>query len=162
MSIARIILILSIILIHPIFAGPCYDNLYDDARALSIYEDTYNAENGEYTCDKGLLGWTPTHTNIDEWNCEYADRHGYGWNYTNGSSNSNVSNMGVWVSAPACPTPDMALGCLKFSSDLQSLKNAEEVYYNENLVYSCDLTGYWTPANTSPSQWTCLGADGSG
>lgn len=142
--------------------GPCYDDLYDDARALSNYEESYYAENGEYTCDKGLLGWMPTHTGLDEWNCEYADRSDFKWNYTNGTSSANSTNIGIFVTAPPCETPDMALGCLKFSSDLQGLKNAEELYYNENMVYTCDLTGYWTPANTSPSQWTCLSADGSG
>lgn len=54
---------------------------------------------------------------------------------------------------------EMAPGCLKFRTDLHNLQTAEAAYYVDYNEYGCDLTGYWSPANTSISQWTCLGAD---
>ena len=153
------ILLISIILAQPAFASPpCYDELDADAHSLEIAETIYQMDWMEYTCDAGAMGWAPAHTDISEWACEYATDSTYRWAYANGSSAANVTELGRSVVAEACETHDLSAGCVAFSSDWHSLQTAENAYYTDNNEYSCDLTGYWAPAHTDLSQWSCNSA----
>lgn len=143
-------------------AAPCYDLLAEDAQMLGSLEQGYGVDMGTYTCDAGELGFSPENTLLGDWTCEFADGSTFLWTYENGTSSANVTEAGEDVSADACPAYDYAPGCLDFSSDWRSLQTAEEAYYTDYNTYGCGLSGYWEPANTGLSQWSCNGSDGFG